>query len=171
MEPAASAFTPDQSILDTVSSFLKTAIDVYRIAAAIHRVDSSSESIASSRDLASCADALSSSIEQMAKLVQTKTNSTNDALRLVRPCLKIGQDLSVHLERARPSLSVPSATQLDAAKLCALWPHENVVALGSRLSELIQQWKELQSCYGYVTSPFFLVLTPLVANIQCHRER
>ncbi|KAK7408429.1 hypothetical protein QQX98_009414 [Neonectria punicea] len=148
MEPAAPALTDDQSILDTVAGFLKTTIDVSRVAVAFHQVDSSSESIASGHDLVRYADALSSSIKQMTKLVQADANSAKNASHLLHACFKVGQDVSVHLERAGPSWSENDASQVDAAKFCALWPRENVVALSSRLSELIQRWKEFQSRYG-----------------------
>ncbi|KPM43280.1 hypothetical protein AK830_g3266 [Neonectria ditissima] len=147
MEPAAPVSARDQSGLDTVADFLKTTADVYQIAAAIHEADALSESTTAGCDLSSCAAVLGSSIQQMAKLLQADASSTQSILHLVRTCHKIGQDLSVHIERAQPSLSKADGAQADVVQFCVLWPRENVVVLGSRLSELNQQLKALQSHY------------------------
>ncbi|KAK7422476.1 hypothetical protein QQZ08_009464 [Neonectria magnoliae] len=170
MEPAAPALADDQSILDTIVGFLKTAIDVSRVAVAFHQLDSSSESITSGHDLVRYADALSSSIKQMAKLVQADANSAKNTSHLLRACFKVGQDVSVHLERAGPSWLENDASQVDAAKFCVLWPRENVVTLGSRLSKLIQPWNNLQSRYGYVFAPLCLTPTLTLVNISTTRN-
>ncbi|KAL6408225.1 hypothetical protein AUP68_08077 [Ilyonectria robusta] len=140
MEPAARPVACDQSVLDTIAGFLKTAIDVYQVA--VHDVDPTSESMVSGRDWTRLSDATSRSIQQMQNLVHSAEISTD---HLICACIKIGHDVSVHLDRVQASFSNLDADQVDAAKFHVLWPRENVDALGCRIADFIQRWKELQA--------------------------
>lgn len=142
MQSAARPVACDQSVLDTIAGFLKTAIDVYQVAVALHDVDSSSKSMVSGRDWTRLSDGLSRSIQQMQNLVHSAEISTD---HLMCACIKIGHDVSVRLDRVQASFSNIDAGQVDAAKFHVLWPRENVDALGSRIADFIQRWKELQA--------------------------
>ncbi|KAF7546929.1 hypothetical protein G7Z17_g8085 [Cylindrodendrum hubeiense] len=127
--------------MDTIAAFLKTAIDVYQFSIEIHDVDPSSKSMVSDRDLVGFSDGLSLSIHQMQDVVHSTANSTEG---LLRACIKIGLDISVHLDHVQTSFSSPDVDQIDATKFRVLWRRENVDALGSRLSEFTKWWKDLQ---------------------------
>lgn len=142
MESAARPVACDQSVLDTIAGFLKTAINVYQAAVTLHDVDPSLKSMVSGRDWTRVSDGLSRSIQQMQNLVHSAEISTD---HLMCACIKIGQDVSVHLHRVQVLFSNHDADQVDATKFRVLWPRENVDALGSRISDFIQRWRELQT--------------------------
>ncbi|KAH7129943.1 hypothetical protein B0J13DRAFT_133795 [Dactylonectria estremocensis] len=160
MESTAPVVAFDQSVLDKLAAFLKTATDVYHTSVALHDVESSSMSSITGHDLTSLSDDLSLSIQQIQNQVHPPADSTEPEY-LMRACIKVGQVLSVHLDRAHFPFSSRDADQVDAKEFCAAWPRENVDALGSRLSELMQRWEELraQSTTGDVVQP--LSLSPL----------
>ncbi|KAH6880430.1 hypothetical protein B0T10DRAFT_144134 [Thelonectria olida] len=143
-----------QAIRDVISAFLKTAVNVHQVAHAVHNATPSpTRFISVDHDMEELAGAASLSVLGMLKLFNSPSGVPGDAttLRLMHSCVKIGQDIAMQIDRARPSFSDDDAHQVDVKEFCSLWPRADVVALHERLSELAPKCQKLMPSNRTVT--------------------
>ncbi|KAJ3534310.1 hypothetical protein NM208_g7590 [Fusarium decemcellulare] len=138
----AAAATPDTVALDSFVHCLKVAHDVHRLVLAIHEGDSTSDSASRLKELS---DALSASIQRCQDIGKELDgpDAGHHSIFLIKfACIKIAQDLIVHIDRVLKSPNVnDQAINVDG--FCTLWPRNDVDALGSRLSQVAHQLQDL----------------------------
>lgn len=136
----AAAVTPDIG-----DDFLQVVADIYRAAARVHdqNPDSSWEQLgldhAGARDLSS---RLAAVIESLGH-----TMSETKATVFVEACCRVGRDLLFHLERVCSLQADLDNAAVEATVVRNAWPQKDVEALGSRLNELVSQWKEFRPSF------------------------
>ncbi|KAM0426374.1 hypothetical protein ACHAPT_008420 [Fusarium lateritium] len=119
----------------TVTTCLTVALDVYRAVRRLHHGDDGAVS-----DFAGLFNALSTSVQQIKGVLQE--TSHDQPLFLIRfACVKIAEDLVVHIGRVLDSSAVKDEV-IDSAEFCDLWSLEDLHALGLRLHQVVHRFQE-----------------------------
>ncbi|KAF4472230.1 hypothetical protein FALBO_866 [Fusarium albosuccineum] len=138
----AAAATLDPLALDSFAHCLKVVHDVHRLVLAIHEGDLTSDSSSRLKELS---DVLSGSIQQCQDIGKEldEPDAGHHSIFLIKfACIKIAQDLIVHIDRVLKSPNVNDQT-INVDGFCTLWLRNDVDALGSRLSQVAHQLQDL----------------------------
>ncbi|KAJ3465065.1 hypothetical protein MRS44_005723 [Fusarium solani] len=111
----------DASAFDTIAGCLTVALDVYRVVRDVHHGEQASIAVA---DFAGLSDALSKFA-----------------------CVKISEDLIVHIDRVLKSPAVKDEL-VGSADFCDLWSLDDLHALGLRLDQVVHRFKEMREDSG-----------------------
>ncbi|KAJ4160215.1 hypothetical protein NW754_003339 [Fusarium falciforme] len=136
----------DASAFDVIARCLTVALDVYRVVRDIHHGGQASIAVA---DFAGLSDALSKSVQHIKGVVQeTGRYGHGQPLFLIRfACVKISEDLVVHIDRVLKSPVVKDEL-IDSADFCDLWSLDDLHALGLRLDQVVHRFKEMREDSG-----------------------
>ncbi|RSL62012.1 hypothetical protein CEP53_004924 [Fusarium sp. AF-6] len=136
----------DASAFDTIARCLTVSLDVYRAVRDVHHGGQNSTHVA---DFAGLSDALSESVQHIKGVVQeTGRYGHGQPLFLIRfACVKISEDLIVHVDRVLNSPAVKDEL-VDSADFCDLWSLDDLHALGLRLQQVVHRFKEMKEDSG-----------------------
>lgn len=138
----------DASALDTIERWLTIALDVYRDVRDVHHGDQGPRAVAVA-GFAGLSDVLSKSVQHIKCVVQeTGRDEHGQPLFLITfACVKISEDLIVHVDRVLKSPAVKDEL-IDTADFCDLWPLDDLRALGLRLDQVVHRFKEMREDSG-----------------------
>jgi hypothetical protein len=114
-------------LIDSVQSFLNILVEVYEAAVAIHN------------DYPRCGcniSQLSTTLAATVERLRGDITRHDDADGFARNCLKLGQDLSLRLDRVKEAQQFKSPEN----DLRAVWPAAAVSALSERIKTLQSNW-------------------------------
>ena len=136
----------DASAFDVIARCLTVALDVYRVVRDVHHGEQASIAVA---DFSGLSDALSKSVQHINGVVQeTGRDGHGQPLFLIRfACVKISEDLVVHIDRVLKSPVVKDEL-IDSADFCDLWSLDDLHALGLRLDQVVHRFKEMREDSG-----------------------
>ncbi|KAK5996518.1 hypothetical protein PT974_01853 [Cladobotryum mycophilum] len=137
------------SRLSAIHGFLQQAVSLYRVASSVHsHTDvSASEGVGliSGVPLKKLIDSVRESLHVLISSQKANEDERKDPQVpeiLFNVCHKVGQDLSLRLDRLRDA--APPSDAINSAAFRELWPVQDVAAFGIRLEELAQRLQELE---------------------------
>ncbi|KAF4982768.1 hypothetical protein FZEAL_1669 [Fusarium zealandicum] len=139
---AAASPALDPSTSDAVRSCLTAAIDVYVAVRAVHDGDDPSSRLDTRvSHFAGLSDAVSASTQRVKDFGLEDGRSPSLLVKFA--CIKIGEDLSIHISRVL-ALPAVDGDLIDAAGFCDLWPRDDLAVLGSRLRQVVHHWEDMR---------------------------